>query len=163
MIFDAFIIRDSALPSSVSKKYSCSSNAIFVFADEPIKERDINLTDGRLAVKGETFSYSFMADISRDNTPVADLYIHKVNRSAWEAQVKAYKSLYRSNIDKAAILNECSDLPFLDNASAIDFFIDEVTFSKNGGIAPIGLCLLDLSANDMYSHLCARRKMTLQR
>lgn len=163
MIFDAFIIRQSAIPSAISKKYGCTSDAIFIFSDKPLDESAIDLTDGNLSVMGERFSYSLMADITRDSLPTANLYVHKINRSLWDAQVRAYQSLYKSNIDRAAILKECEDLPFLNEDSAIDFFVQEVTFSRSGGIIPIGLCLLDLSLNDIHSHLSTKKKITFRR
>lgn len=161
MIFDAFIIRKSVIPTAILKKYNCKVDAIFIFSDAPVNEAEIELADGKLSIMGDSFSYSLMGDITRESLPSAELYIHHINKPLWDAQVKAYTSLYKSNIDREAILKECKDLPFLDDDSAIDFFIHEVTFSKTGGIVPIGLCLLDLSLNDMYSHLSVRKKVTL--
>lgn len=143
MIFDAFSIDLSIIPDHVKQAYKCKHNCLFIFTDSEVMLSDIRLLDGTLSLNGNYFSYMSMSKDTLSEFTPCQVIVHRIDESKWNALTSGFKNTYRSFLDQDAIINELDDLPFSSKDALISFFINEIFFSPNSGVMPIGIALLD--------------------
>lgn len=159
MVYDAFYAPLDIIPDHVKKAYKIKASPIIIFSSSGISPSDLNFEDGKISINGQSFSYHFMSMYGKDNASESDIIIHDMPKHIWDALTNAFKSTYRSYLDKEAILLELDGLPFKDNDSAIDFFIEEIVFSPEDGMLPLGLAIMDTALHKTLPLCKARHKL----